>query len=111
MKERKEIVLKRDKPMRVTTKLRRHSTSMQIGAKLLSPTSTCPFITHQHSGTMRISHIEEEHIKVKDLDRIYNNIMPQLGSNNNSSNNKQDIEQKIKGRGDLIPLRTICLHS
>ena len=101
MKEREEIVLKR-----VLTKLRRHSTSMPTGAILLSPTSTCPLITHQHLGTLRTSHMGEEHSKVKDLDRICSNIMPHLGSNNNNSSNKQDREQKIKGRGDLIPLRT-----
>ena len=97
--------------MRVPTKFRRHGTSMPIGATLLSPTSTYPLTTHQHLGTMRISHMEEEHNKFKDLDRICSNIMPHLGSNNNSSNNKQDREQKIRGRGDLIPLRTICLLS
>ena len=56
--------------MRVPTKFRRHSTSMPIGAIILSQTSTYPLTTHQHSGTMRISHIEEEHGKFKDLDRI-----------------------------------------
>ena len=86
MKEIEERVLKRDQTMRVPTKLRRHSTSMLIGATLSSLYSTCPLTTHQHSGTMKISYIGEEHSKVKDLDRICNNIMPQ-GSNNNSSNN------------------------
>ena len=57
--------------MRVPTKLRRHNTSKQIGAILLSPTSTYPLTTHQHSRTMRTSHMEEEHGKVRDLDRIY----------------------------------------
>ena len=94
--------------MRVPTKLRRHSTLMPIGAKLLSPTSTYPLTTHQHSGTMRISHIEEEHNKFKDLDIICSNIMPHLGSNSNS---KQDREQKMRGKGDLIPLMTRCLLS
>ena len=61
--------------MRVLIKLRRHSNS------------TCQLITHQHSGTMRISHMEEEHNKVKDLGRIFNNIMLHLSSNNN--NNKE----------------------
>ena len=59
----KDIVLKRDQPMRVSTKLRRQSTSMPIGATLLSPTSTCPLTTHQYSRTMGISHMEEEHNK------------------------------------------------
>ena len=71
-----------DQPMRVPTMLRRHSTSMPIGATLLSPTSTYPLTTHKHSGTMRISLIEEEHNKFKDLDSICNN-------------NKHDREQKI----------------
>ena len=90
--------------MRVPTKLRRHNTLMLIGAILLSPTSTYPLTTHQHSGTMRISYMEKEHNKFKDLDRICSNIMPHLGSNNNNSNSKQDREHKIKGRGYLIPL-------
>ena len=81
---------------------------MLIGATLLSLTSTFPLTTHQHSGTMRNSHMVEEHNKVKYLDRICNNIMPHKGSNNNSSS-KQDKEQIIRGRGDLIPLKTRCL--
>ena len=60
-------------------------TSMQIGATLLRPTSTYPLTTHQHSGTMRTSHMREEHSKVKDLDIICSNIMPHLGSNNNNN--------------------------
>ena len=85
MKDKEERVLKRDQTMRVPTKLRRHSTSMLIGDTLSSPTSTCPLTTHQHSGTMRTSHMEEEHGKVKDLDIICSNIMPPQGSNNNNS--------------------------
>ena len=73
--------------MRVPTKLRRHSTLMHIGATLLSLTLTYPLTTHQHSGTMRISHMEGEKNMVKDLDRICSNIMSHLGSNNNSSSN------------------------
>ena len=96
--------------MRVPTKLRRHSTSMPLGVILSSPTLTCPLTTHQHNGTMRISHMVEEHNKVKDLDRICNNIMPHKGSNNNN-NSKQDLEQIIRGKGDLIPLKTGCLLS
>ena len=88
----RRIVLKRDQTMRVPTKLRRHNTLMPIGAILLSPTSTCPLTTHQHSRTMRISHTEEEHSKVKDLDRICSNIMLPQGYNNNRSSNKQDRE-------------------
>ena len=113
MKERKEIVLSRDQPMRVPTKLMRHSTLMPIGAKLLSPTLTYPFITHQHSRTMKISHMDGERNKFKDLDRMCSNVIPHLGSNNNNSNsnNKHNREQKIRGRGDLIPLRTRCFLS
>ena len=88
-------------------KLWKHSTSMPIGATLLSQTSTYPLTTNQHSRTMRISHMDKKHNKFKHLDKIYSNIMPHLGSNNN----KQDREQKIKGRGDIIPLRTRCLLS
>ena len=77
--------------MRVPIKLRRHNISMLIEFTILSPTSTCQLITHQHSGTMRISHIGEKHSKVKDLDRIFNNIMLHLGSNNNNNNNKEEV--------------------
>ena len=59
--------------MRVPIKLR-HSISMLIEVTILSPTSTCQLITHQHLGTMRISHMEEEHNKVKDLGRIFNKL-------------------------------------
>ena len=79
MKDKEERVLKRDQTMRVPTKLRRHSTLMPIGAKLSSPTSTCLLTTHQHSRTMRTFHMEDEHSKVKNLDRICSNIMPSLG--------------------------------
>ena len=82
--------------MRVPTKLRRHSISMLIEVTTLSPTSTCQLITHQQLGTMRISHMREEHSKVKDTGRIFNNIMLHLGSdnNNNNSNNKEVKEHK-----------------
>ena len=76
MKEKEERVLKKDQTMKVLTKLRRHSTSMPIGGTLSGPTSTCPLTPHQHSRTMRTSHMGEEHSKVKDLDRICINIMP-----------------------------------
>ena len=48
----------------------------------------------------------EEHSKVKDLGKIFNNIMLHLGSNNN--NNKEVREQKIKDKGDLLPLKNRC---
>ena len=92
--------------MRVPIKLRRHSISMQIGVTILSPTSTCQLITHQHSGTMRISHMGEEHSKVEDLGKISNNTMLHLGSNNNSS--KEVKEQKIRDKGDILPLKNRC---
>ena len=85
-----------------------HSISMQIEVTTLSLTSTFQLITHQHSGTMRISHMGEEHHKVKDLGRIFNNIMLHLGSNNNNHNNKEFREQKIRDKGDLLPLKNIC---
>ena len=84
---------------------------MLTEATLLSSTSTCPLTIHQHSRTTRISHIVEEHNKVKDLDRICNNIMPHKGSNSNNSNSKKDREQIIRGRGHLIPLKTKGLLS
>ena len=86
MKEGKEIVL-----MRVPTKLRRHSTSMKIEATLSSLTSTYPLTTHKHIRTLRTSHMGEEHSKVKDLDRICNNIISHLGSNN--KNKKSGAEE------------------
>ena len=89
--------------MRVPIKLRRNSISMLIEVTTLSPTSTCQLMTHQQSRTMRISHMEEEHNKVNDLRRIFNNIMHHLGSNKN--NNKEVKEQKIKDKGDLSPLK------
>ena len=57
---------------------------MPIEATLSSPTSTCPLTTHWDSGTVRTSHMGEEHNKVKDLKKIYSNIMPPQGSNSNS---------------------------
>ena len=91
--------------MRVPIELRRHSISMLIEVTPLSPTSTCPLTTHQYSETMKISHMEVEHSKVKDLCRIFNNIMLHLGSNNN---NKEVIKQKIRDKGDLLPLKNRC---
>ena len=82
MQDKEERLLKRDQTMSVPTKLRRHNTSMLIGVTLSSSTSTYPLTTHQHSGTMRTSHMEEEHGKVKDLDIICINIMPPQGSYN-----------------------------
>ena len=58
---------------------------------------------------MKNFYMVEEHDKVKDLNRIHNNIMPHLGYN--SSSNTQDKEHIIKGIGDLIPLKTRCLLS
>ena len=70
-------------------------------------TSTYQLFTHQHSGTIKISHMEEEHSKVKDLGRIINSLMPPLGSNNNNSS-KEVREQKIRHKGDLLPLKSRC---
>ena len=77
--------------MRVPIKLRRHSISMLVEVTTLSPTSTCQLITHQHLGTMRIYHMQVEHNKVKDVGRIFNNIMLHLGSNNNK--NKKEVKE------------------
>ena len=85
--------------MRVPIKLRRHSISMQIEVTTLSPTSTCQLITHPHLGTMRISLMEKEYNKGKDLSRIINNIMLHMGSNkNNNNSNKEVREQKIRDK-------------
>ena len=83
---------------------------MIIEVTTLSPTLTCQLITHQHLVTIRISHMEEEHSKVKDLGRIFNNIILPLGSNNNNNNNnnKEVREQKIWNKGDLLPLKNRC---
>ena len=81
---------------------------MLIEVTTLSLTSACQLITHQHSGTMRISHMGEEHNKVKDMGRIFNNIMLHLGSNNNNNkSNKEVREQKIRDKGDLLPLKLL----
>ena len=61
--------------MRVPIKLRRLSFSMETEATTLSQTSTCKLITHQHLGTMIISHMEVEHSKVQVRCRIFNNSM------------------------------------
>ena len=82
--------------MRVPIKLRRHSFSMLIEATTLSLTSTCQLTTHQHSGTMRIFHMEEENNKVQDQLRIFNNGMLHMGSKDSS--NKKFREQKIQGK-------------
>ena len=56
--------------MRVLIKLRRHNILMLLEVTILSPISTCKLITHQHAGTMRISHMGEEHSKVIDLENF-----------------------------------------
>ena len=73
---------------------------MLIEVTILSLTSTCQLITPQHLGTMRISLMEEEHSKV------INNTILHLGSNN--SNKKEFRGQKIKDKGDLLPLKNKC---
>ena len=53
--------------------------------------------------------MDEEHNKIKDLDRIFNNIMLHLGSNNNNNNNNKEVrERKIKDKGDILPLKNKC---
>ena len=97
--------------MRVPIKLRRHNILMLLEVTILSLTSTWQLITHYHSGTMRISHMGEEHSKVTNLGRIFNNTMLHLGSNNNNNNNNRSREvkgQKINGNGDLLPLNNRC---
>ena len=79
--------------MRVPIKLRSHSILMLLEVTILSPTSTCQLITHQHSGTMRISHMGEKHSKVTDLGRIFNTML-HLGSYNN---NKNSSSKEVRG--------------
>ena len=67
---------------------------MLIEVTILIPTSTCQLITHQHSRTMKISHIGEEHNNVKDLGKICNNIMLHLGSKNNNNNSHKEVREK-----------------
>ena len=95
--------------MRVPIKLRRHSILMLLEVTILSPTSTFQLITHHHSETMRISHMGEEHSKVIDLGKIFNNTMLHLGSNNNNNNSNKEVRrQKIRYKGDLLPLKNRC---
>ena len=47
--------------------------------------------SHQHLGTLRISHMGEEHSKVTDLGRIFNNTMLHLGSNNNNNSSNKEV--------------------
>ena len=55
------------------------------------PNLNLPTHTHEYSGTMRISHMGEEHSKVTDLGRIFNNTILPLGSNNNNNNNNKEV--------------------
>ena len=71
--------------MKILIKLRRHSFSMLIEATTLSQTSTFQLMTHQHSGTMRISHMEVEQSKLQDRCRIFINNMLHMGSKVSSS--------------------------
>ena len=71
--------------MRVPFKLRRLILSMVIKATTLIQTSTCQPTTHQHLGTMRISHMEIEHSKVQDQCRIFNNSKLHMGSKDSNS--------------------------
>ena len=73
--------------------LLRMSFKIQIEVTTLSLTPTCHLIIHQHSGTMRISHMKVEHHKVKDLGRIFNNIMLYLGSNNNNNSSNKEVRE------------------
>ena len=95
--------------MRVPIKLRRHSILMLLEVAILSSTSTCQLITHLHSRTMRISHMGEEHSKVTNLGKIFNNTMLHLGSNNNNNNNSNEVRgYKIRDKEDLLPLMNRC---
>ena len=82
---------------------------MLTEATLSNQTLTCPLITHQHSGTMRISHMVEEHIKAPDQDRITIRLMLILGSKN--SNSKGTIEENIRVKKGLNHLKIRCCIS
>ena len=88
--------------MRVLIKFRRHNFSMLT----LIQTPTSQLTTHQHSGTMRISHMEVDHSKVQDYCIIFNNSMLHMGSKD--SRNKEVREYKIRKKGDLIHLKIRC---
>ena len=92
--------------MRVPIRLRRLSLSIATETTTLSQTLTCQLITHQHSATMRISHMEVEHNKVQDQCRIFNYSM--LHRDSKDSNNKGVRKQKIQDKGDLNPLKIKC---
>ena len=78
----------------VPIKFRRHNILMLLEVTILSPTSTCQLITYQHLGTMRISHVGEEHNKVTNMGRIFNNTMLHLGFNNNNNSDSMSEGRK-----------------
>ena len=82
---------------------------MLTGAKISSQTLTFLLITHQHLGTMRISHMVEEHDRALDSDRITFRLMLSPGSKNNSS--RGTIEENIRVRKGLNHLKIICCIS
>ena len=96
MKEKEERVLKKDQTVRVLTKFKRHSTLMLRRATLSCQTPTRPLITHQHKGTMRISHMLEEQSKTPDPDIITIRLIFNPGSKNSSS--IWTIEENIRVR-------------
>ena len=92
--------------MRVPIKLRRHSFLMLIKATILSQTSTCQLITHQHSETMRISHMDLQHSKDKDLCRIINSSNDNMVSKDSSSRTARGL--KIRGKKGPSLLKNRC---
>ena len=81
MKEKEETVLKMDQPMR----------PYQVEeAQYLNANRSYTFKPTHYTPALRNDEnfsYGGGHSKVKDLDRICSNIMPQLGSNNNNNNN------------------------
>ena len=76
---------------------RRMHTAHEVGAvkEGIRSSAIGPVITHQHSRTMRISHMVEEHNRALDPDKITIRLMLSLGSKNN--NNRGTIEGRIPG--------------
>ena len=74
-----------------------------------SLTSTCPLTIHQHLGTMRISHMVEEHNRAPNLDRITIKLMLNPCSKNSCS--RGTIEENIRVKKGLNNLKIICCIS
>ena len=73
---------------------------------ILSPTPTFQPTTHQHRGTIRISHMEVEHNKVRDLCRTINSNILHMGFRD--SNSRAARELRIMAKEGPSLLRSRC---